>query len=302
MCLGFCIAQDATTASSAAAASGTQIPVFTMPTADPLVRGQEFDVSWVNAGASVQLFLIGKILNSNAEATSETEIGNEATNLSPVKYTVNASLPLGPYFFTIVDVSDPESVKRAFSEQYVMVDPSSSSTSSTATSTAASSSASSAASTTSTSSASTTAGVPASSGTSPSSKTTTKDALSPGAIAGIGIGAAALALVVLGLIIWLIMRRRRNSKATKSEEQVISGDEYTAKSKEGYLKPELDGSTMTSRSEMDGNTTKLELDGKQSHKREPVAELEATPVDAVPQDIDGPRRFELEDSRPVETG
>lgn len=76
--IGRCLAQDAATTSPSP--SGTQTPTFTMPTANPLVRGQDFEVSWKNAGPTVEIFLIGKVLNSNARATSETEIGSGALN------------------------------------------------------------------------------------------------------------------------------------------------------------------------------------------------------------------------------
>jgi hypothetical protein len=51
-----------------------------MPTSNTLVRGQDFELSWTNAGPTVEIFLIGKVLNSNARATSETEIGSGALN------------------------------------------------------------------------------------------------------------------------------------------------------------------------------------------------------------------------------
>lgn len=128
---------------------------------------------------------------------------------------------------------------------------------------------------------STNADVPA---TTPTTSTTKNESanqtLTPGSKAGIGIGAAALALIVLGLIACFFLRRRRSGKP----KSIVDSEEENENTLKTGLADIKKGDTKYEKPELDVGTPRVELDATKRAR-----ELDASAY--------GNQRFELPDSR-----
>jgi hypothetical protein len=115
--------------------SSTGTAAFTMPTEQPLIRGEPFTVSWKGASADVQIFFesgtIGGSVNTQYDVGNCTysipfnetpcidgKLLDGQLKIPPISYFVNDTLPLGPYYFTLVDYGG--TISPVKSQQYTL--------------------------------------------------------------------------------------------------------------------------------------------------------------------------------------